>query len=266
LRQAQHPGGESSGVSPKLKAGLGTGVSFAPANPSDAQVLASINSVHSFIEGRSGLQMSDQVKARLTQMETDTLSGAEGRIGIRDYVSALTDTLVNRLSTVTDEELSYALATLKTNDRVSLRADGSLSMTEQQFFTEATTLRELCRKNDSATRSFIQSELSHEVHSLISKLSGGLPTHFGSTEARGLTPAQATIVTYAFVTDDDLAFSTKTITNSQPFITGAPGTGKVTPESKAYGPNGRLFSTPADLLFNEATMINLLDHLAKGGS
>jgi hypothetical protein len=265
LKQVPHPGQQNPGYSQKLKSGLGTKTRLAPDNASTDEVRASISSIDRFIAARSGLRMTEQIKARLTQMEGDTLGGAKDRIGIPEFVGALTDILVERMSNLTDDEFKEAADVFKSNGGISLRADGRFGMTQREFIAQATSLRERCRANDKAARAMVQAGLKLEVDNLIGELSDGLPSHFGRAATRGLTPAQAVIVTYSVITDDDLAFSTGALARSLLLSRNAPA-GTPIPNCKVYGPSGQIFATPADLVLNESTMNHLLDRLAKGGN
>jgi hypothetical protein len=266
---------KATGFNPKLLAGVGTEVPFASDNASDEQVRASVDSLAKFIEGRSGLSIDQNTRTRLVSLESDSLNGRTTRIPIDDFVVALTTSVADRISTLTDQEIEYAASVLRIGDSksVMLRSRGGLSMQTDEFVEEATSLREQCQQNRHAARAAIRSVLKDEVQKSATALSTGLPDQFGQITTRGLTPAQAVLLTYSLVTDDSLEFSHVQIENrvKHPLLAKNPGVVAssveqivVKSDARAYGPNGKAFSSPADLIFNTATLTDLLDRLAKG--
>jgi hypothetical protein len=95
-----------------------------------------------------------------------------------------------------------------------------------------------------------------------------VPGQFGVVNRHGLTPAQAVLLTYSVITDDDLRLTQKQISSlaKNPALPQRAADGTIPENAKVYGPNGRFFATPADLVFNSATIDSLLDRLAKGGN
>jgi len=95
-----------------------------------------------------------------------------------------------------------------------------------------------------------------------------MPEQFGNPPGLGLSPLQAVLVAYSVAADDHLDFSQRElekIVKSPASIKGGPK-GRIPQNGRAYGPFGRLFSTPVNLLFNKKTVGGLLDRLEKGGS
>lgn len=251
----------------KLQAGVGSQVSFAQTASPD-EVRASVDAIDSFIAGRSGLKLDPASKAKLVQMESEALGGQRNRVSVKGYVNALADTLLERMASLTDDEIDYAGSNLKTNGRISLRLNGRFGISDDEFAAEARKLCEQSRGGDPLVRSAIRDGLSEEVEKRMGALRDAVPAQFGVVNRHGLTPAQAVLLTYSVITDDDLTLTQMQISNlaKNPALPRRAADGTIPEDARVYGPNGRFFATPADLVFNSATIDSLLDRLAKGGN
>jgi hypothetical protein len=251
----------------RLQAGVGGQVSFAQ-HASEDEARASVDSIDRFIAGRSGLKLDPDSKGKLVQMESETVSGQRRHVTVSRYVKALADTLSERLASLTDDEIDYASAIMKNNGRIALRFNGRFGVTDDEFPAEAKKLREQSRSGDPVIRRAIQDGLGQEVEKRISVLGDALPGQFAAAGSEGLTPAQAVLITYSVITDDDLALTRRQIASlaKNPALRLHAADGTIPANATVYGPNGRFFATPADLIFNSATISSLLDRLGKGGN
>lgn len=261
---------QSNSASNKLREGLGSEVRFSAASASSEEIRASVESAASFIAARSGLVMSEETRAELETMEQQTLKGGHARIGIGEFTNALTDTLVERISALTDQDINFASTVLKVNANggIMLRATGKFYATAEEFDQQAKAFRDPSRKNDKALRASVDAVLREEVQGRMKFLGEGMPEQFGNAPGLGLTPLQALLVAYSVVADDYLEFSQtelQKIVKSPASIKGDPH-GRIPQNGRAYGPFGRLFSTPANLVFNKTTVSSLLGHFQKGGN
>lgn len=252
----------------KLREGVGTEIKLASGNVSLDQARSSVESVSNFIHGRSGLAMGEDTKARLSGIEQQALKDIVKRVSVEKFINVLTDTLCERISNLTDSEINFAATTFNRNGGFLLRADGRLVMIPGEFDIQAKALREQCQQNDKVIRESIKDTLQTEVNSRIKLLEAGAPEQFSEVAKTGLTPLQAILVTYSVVADDLLDYSQaelrEAVRNPANIRDGLHG--KIPMGGKAYGPNGRLYASPVNLVFNKATVSSLLDRLEKGGN
>jgi hypothetical protein len=252
--------------------GLGREVRFTTPEDSDKDVSSSVESVASFIQGRSGMALSDEVKERLAALEMETLAGKRSRISVDDLSDALTETGLERASTLTDEEIEYAAQTLQnggSNGRyVLLRASGKGYMKTPEFIANAQTLRDQISKGDAGLQMMARAIIAGEIKDRVQFYSETLPEQFGDAAKNGLTPLQAAIITYSAASDDLLLLSQRglqsQVEREERALRAMGVSMPETPKSdKAYGVNGRRFSTPLDLVMDEKTMNGLLERVDK---
>lgn len=248
----------------QIKQGVGTEVIFARPASSSTQISDSVESVARFIQERSGLGMSHETKASLQAMEQAALDSGR-RISTEQLSTALADTLTERLATLSDSEIARAEKSLNhSGDQLTLRADGKYSLPKEAFKSEAQMVRNQLRAGDGAAASAINVIVNDSVEERVSILSEALTEQFGNASREGLSPLQALVVTYSVLTDDNLAHSSSTLKQMARQTLDKPvrnGSG-----DKAYGPDGRIFSTPVHLFFNQEVMEGFLGRIKKGGN
>jgi epoxyqueuosine reductase QueG len=106
----------------QLRKGIGSEVRFA-ARPEQAD--EAVASAADFIHWRSGLKLTDAFKKRLAKAETDVLNGKSPYITVNELTDDMTAAVVDRLATLTDEEIEAAAeASSDANGEVRSRADG----------------------------------------------------------------------------------------------------------------------------------------------
>ena len=98
-------------------------------------------------------------------------------------------------------------------------------------------------------------------------LGEAVPEKFGFA-ATGLTPLQAVLITYSAISDDPLAHSSSNLQKRmevvQEIATKHARQPYPSPAGRhAYGPNGYIYSSPLDIVFDERTVNLLLDHIAE---
>src|SRR5689334_5393063 len=105
----------------QLRRGVGSEVHFANRPEQTEEV---VTSTANFIHGRSGLKLSDEFKRKLTKAESDVLSGKSPYISVDDLTNNVTTAVVDRLATLTDEDIQAATeASAGADGEVRSRAD-----------------------------------------------------------------------------------------------------------------------------------------------
>jgi len=250
--------GSKQSVLQAVRKGLGHEVYFATNGNSAQQVFASVQSVDSFIHARSNMKMSKETKERLARMEKDVLTGASRYIRAEDLSVALADTLTERFAELTDQDIDYvAKTTQRSNEQLVLRKNGDHAASPEGFVAMARGLREQSRRSDTATHDALLTAINEQLADRLELFKEATPEKFSHGD-EGITPLQALVVTYSIAADDDLAGSREELNRAA--LSGPNAT-----RAKAYGSNGRIFSSPIKLLFNKKTMTGLLDRLEKGG-
>lgn len=254
-------------VTDQMRRGIGRQVRFASAGDSLETVTASVWQVDKFIFERSGLKMSQQTRERLTAMESGAVKGESRRIGLDELTDVLTETAVERLSTLSDQEIEDSRKTfLAGGQNIHTRASGGL-LSPEEFVEQAKALRDEAQRQDKMVRSQARDFIAREVQSRADLLSRALPEVFGRASREGITPLQAVVFTYSIASDDQLNGSKDELQETVRAINQAKGkTVKNPAAERAYGVNGRVFATPVNLLFNSKTFSSLLDRIEKGGA
>jgi len=247
----------------RLREGLGS-VQFATTKTSDKETVArSIESAASFIQDRSGLELSDSTKQKLASMELRTLTGESRPLTANGLADVLTVTAIQRLSALTDEEINEIVATLSHGDgEITLRASGAGSFTPSEFVDQVKAMRNLGSKGDESLERMIRAAVTAEISDRIKAYSEALPEQFSEAATVGLTPLQAVLLTYSVAADDLMAGTQGSLKVKMSVIQKvmeARGTKAAGTPEKAYGVNGYLFATPLHLVFDESTMAGLLE-------
>lgn len=250
----------------QIRKGIGSNVQFATSSASADEINASVESIGKFIEDRSDLGMSAQTKKRLTVLEQNTLAGKSRRISEEDLTFVLAGALLERVAALSDREIELAAKT-SNGQEITLRANGDFRLTPEQFSQQVTAFRDQARQGSKAIQEAVQTVIGEEVNDRVAVLGEAVPEQFGEAATAGVTPLQAVLIAYSAITDDNLAGSQDDLYKAM-HLSPVEATGKqpntLRPE-KAYGPKGRLFASPANLVFNKRSMSHLLDGIEKGG-
>jgi hypothetical protein len=252
-----------------LRKGVGSEVQFArtPEQTDDA-----VASAADFIYWRSGLKMSDDTKKKLAQAESDLLTGASRHITTAELTDNMTAVVVERLATLTDEEIQWATEVSSDgNGQIHSRADGRWGvLSKKQLIQQAKAGREWSKRGDLALRDALHTMIEGEVKDRIGALSAALPEQFGQAGDRGLTPTQALLIAYSVAADDQLTDSRSDI--QQAVIKQRMDNGQTREKKKGqkvsgrpYGPNGFLHPSAPQLFLNKAAVDRLLN-LSEGGN
>jgi hypothetical protein len=253
----------------QLRKGVGSEVRFA-ARPEQADEV--VASAADFIQWRSGLKLSDRFKQRLAKAESDVLSGKSPYITVDALTDDMTAAVVDRLATLTDEEIEEATeASADAQGEIRSRADAKWGvMRKEDLIQQAQAGREWSRRGDVGLKTGLGSMIKGEVNDRVSTLSTLLPEQFGNAYSRGLTPTQALLIAYSVAADDPLTNSrsdvaqllkqkrmderqTREQRKTQKNVSGRP-----------YGPNGLLHPSAPNLFFTKSAVDKFLN-LSEGG-
>lgn len=269
---AEASSADKSHLQERLHKGVGSEVRFASAAARPEQIDEAVGSTADFIFWRSGLRMSDETRKNLSKAESDVLKGKAKYISLGELTDNLTGTVVDRLATLTDEEIRYAVdASSDEYGQVWSRASGKWGvLTKKALIQQAKSGRDWSRRGDFALRAALRSMIEEEISDRVNMLGTALPEQFGQASAQGITPAQALLIAYSVAADDPLTDSRSDIT--QMLVQKRIDAGQTREQKKAqknvsgrpYGPNGLVHPSAANLFFNRAAVDNLLN-LSQGG-
>lgn len=196
-------------VKERLRKGVGGEVRFASASSRPEQVDEAVGSASDFINWRSGLRMSHETRKSLAKAESDVLKGKAKRIALGELTDDLTSAVVDRLATLTDEEIEQAAdASSDEHGEILSRADGKWGvLTRGELIRQAKSGREWSRQGDSALRAALRPMIEEEVNGRAAALGAALPEHFAQAATQGVTPTQALLIAYSVGADDPLTDS-----------------------------------------------------------
>lgn len=269
----------------RIRDGVGREVKFASPGDTDGAVRASVNSLDNFIFKRSGVRFSGPTKNRLAEMELRALAGTTKRLSAAELSDVLTATALERISSLTDEEVLHAddcLRGFKAPDlpqryrgRGAIHLPGRLVfMSTEKFVNQVKAMRDhaggpMGEVYRGATRTVVDDQ----VQKRLGLLRDAVPEQFGGfgsavNGSAGVTPLQALLIAYSLAASDLLTDSEanldKHLRGLQAAMTNKSGENYPSPQGHfAYGVNGYLDSTPLDLLFDQRTLDRLLDHIAE---
>jgi len=190
----------------QLRRGVGSEVRFTSKAEQADEIVAS---AADFIYWRSGLKMSDEMKRKLAKAEADVLNGKSRFISVGELTDDMTTAVVDRLATLTDEEIDDAAdASADPNDEIRSRANAKWGvMSKDDLVQQAQAGREWSRRGDTGLHTGLRSMIEGEVYDRVSTLSTHLPEQFGKANSQGLTPTQALLIAYSVAADDPLTNS-----------------------------------------------------------
>ena len=259
---------DKQNIQNQLRKGIGSEVRFA-AKPEQAN--EAVASAADFIRWRSGLKLSDELKKRLAKAEGDVLNGKSPYITVKELTDDMTTAVVDRLATLTDEEIEEASeASSDAGGEVS-QADAKWGvLSKDDLILQAKAGREWSRRGDVGLEVGLRSMIEGEVNERVSTLSAFLPEQFGNAHSQGLTPAQALLIAYSVAADDPLTNSRDDI--AQMLLQKRMDERQTREQRKAqknvsgrpYGPNGLLHPSAPDLFFTKTAVDKLLN-LNEGG-
>lgn len=256
----------------RVRRGVGSEVRFASPASGPGQVDAAVESAAEFIFYRSGLRMSDETKRRLAKAESEVLKGKAKHITLGELTDGLTGAVVERLGTLTDEEIEMAAdASSDAGGEVRSRADGRWGvLTRQSLVQQAKSGREWSRQGDAALGAALRPMIEGEVKDRADSLGTALPEQFGQAQTRGVTPTQALIIAYSVATDDPLADSRGDISEAvvqkriEARMTREQKKAQKNVSGRPYGSRGYVHPSAAPLFFRAG--VEKILNISEGGN
>lgn len=259
-------------VSP-LQAGIGSAVTLA-ANPSG--IAQSVNSVASFVSSRSSVTISASISSRLQDLETRTLNGQLRRLTPSQAASALSDSLNERLASVTNAEIdsmAYNSFRVWTDARilphwspqVFLRKTGQGVKNPLTFVQKAKEYRDISTPEALLYRSQAPGIIADHLQKRLSELQAEVSAWTTSD----LSPVQSYILGYSLILDDDLAFNSSQQLDLMQQVEDRLFTAHGVPRSatgrRPFGENGYLYSSPCGIFFDDQAVDKFLTRLEAMG-
>lgn len=276
----------------RVRDGIGTEVEFTH-DSSPAQIRAAVNSVTKFVETRSGVSLGEATKERLAVLEAEVQSGSRRRLTADSFSAALSETLLERFSSLTDEEIAQMDDELRGFKTLDMPENFDRSFKLPQGFVSIGVPRE---KNIGRLKvmrdqlntpardmwaDMFREKVLYYVRGKAQNLAEAVPEQFSNLwdtangrescgAAAGFTPLQAFLFAYSLVSDDRLDYGHANLRKSmevkQKYWAKKLGQPFPSPDGQhAYGVNGYLFSSPLDLFFDDQNVNRLLDRIEKTG-
>jgi hypothetical protein len=244
-----------------------------PSENNLTQINSASNNLANFIQYRSGVQIS-QANKNLLKSDEQKAWNQSKRLTKEQLTEFLTEIVSDKLRNLTDAQAADATETLRGfnapdlpnsfqygRHSVSLRASGAGSMPVSEFNSQINSVRG-SNVDGKLVQSLIANSIALEVEKVAGNLYDANADFFGGSKS-DMTPAQALLISYSVVTDDNLArnqtehsqylqsiYDGITQLNNQPYAS---------PQGHhAYGTNGYIFSSPANLLIDDAAVNSLL--------
>lgn len=262
-----------------------SGIGVTSVESSGKDVRGAVDSLAGFIRARTGIGLPEATKARLAAMEKATLKTRSGSISIDKLSRILTNWVLDRVATLTDQELDavedslrgFTTSELAANpppklaERKSLHLRASVLVHESRAAGLLKSIRDRAAAGDDTLKQEAFGLVRQEVGKRVDTLSEAAPDIFGvsSPGQAGvrLTPLRSLLLIYAVVSDDPLAHDQanleKAMTERWEWKVSHGGSGYYPPPDGhyPYGANGYLYSSPLDLFFNEQALGRLLASL-----
>lgn len=269
-------------------------LNFPNGNNNDAPTVSAASAnFANFISYRSGVQLNQSNKDLLSQSEQSAWSQSK-RITTNQLAQILTDVSIEKLVILTDSDINNMSETLRgfnppgglpqdyqdVRGLVKPRSNGEGTMNPSEFiaqlkstrntFTDQSIINQSGREREMRlTRTALYNRLINEISKRTDFLTDADPNFFGQTKGE-MTPMQAMLVTYSVVADDRVAgnqvdlqqkmsnlqqvasqFGQEPYPNSQGY--------------KAYGVNGYIYSSPTDILLDNAGITRILTLINQEG-
>ena len=245
-------------------------VEFPSTRSSEGEIKRSVESIDNFLYSRSNIRLSETVKTRLVDAERQIALGANSRLTSEQLIDVLTEVALKRLQSLTDDDIRKA----KTTYEKSYIVDGSyagftwkqIKLSPADFEKNLRRLSERSKSNNRELRDTLQKLIAGNspesgVNGQLQFYARLLPEQFGAVMQAGISPTQAVLIAYAIASDDPIHISRTALENEMVQAHKNIG-GQRYPEpngSSPFGPNGYLFATPLDLIFNDQTIGSMLD-------
>ena len=256
-----------------LQLGVGSSVNIAT---NVSGVAGSVDSLASFVSSRSSVTISSDISSRLQDLETRTLSGQLHRLTLAQVSSAVSDSLHERLASVTDAQINdWAYNSFRNvmdarnvsswSPQVCLRKTGECVKDQATFSQKAKEYRDASTSEAVVYRSQAPGIISGRIQERFGELHSELSAWSGSD----LSPVQAYVLAYSFASDDDLVFSLSQQLDMMQKIENrmftAHGLARSAAGRPPFGENGYLYSSPVGTFFDDQAVKKFLGRLEAFG-
>ena len=276
----------------RVRDGVGREVELASGS-SPRQIRAAVSSVTKFVEARSGVSLGEATKERLAALEAKVQSGNGHRLTLDTFSAALSATVLERFSSLTDEEIAQTDEALRGFNAPDMPGNFERSFRLPEGFVSIGIppeknigrLKVIRDQLNSPARDMwaeiFREKVLYNIRGKAQNLAEAVPEQFGnlwdavdnresSGTAAGFTPLQAFLFAYSLVSDDRLDYGQANLRKSmeakQKYWAKELGRPFPSPDGRrAYGVNGYVFSSPLDLFFDEQNVNRLLDRIEKAG-
>lgn len=241
----------------------------------------SIDSLSAFTANRSGVQITTATKQRLVTMESGFRSSSQTGVSSTQLGNILSEAIKQRMLSWSSQDVAYAVENFrgfnhpnlpesfkKGRDKVNLRADGTgSSFTPSQLTTYINGIKTNQGVLSQKYYGFMQRQVVQDTENCYSLLSEVMPSRF-SDSSPSISPVDALLIGYSVIADDNLAYSASNLSAQMTSLAqwSAQDYGSFPSPNgyKAYGPNGYIFSSPADVLLDDQGINILLDKYEAG--
>lgn len=259
------------------------------------------NNLANFIYYRSGIQLSQTNKDSLSLIEQKAQAKSK-KIPQAQLADILTTVASEKLVTLSDSDIDAMADSLRGFNTpevsanfpslrmaVKLRSSGEGRMEPASFIAHLKEARtdEINYKAQVTTgatvkgfgssvkvpfeKMALRARLNTEIRERSDYLAASSPDFFNGSTNNNLTPTQAILLTYSIITNDMLAGNQSELQSKmnelQQIIAQHWGRSFPNPQNHhAYGVNGYLFSTPTNLLFDDATVARVLNFIEEKGN
>ncbi len=263
-----------------------------PTGSNRAIIDASSGNLANFIYYRSGVQLSQPNKILLSENEQKSWEQSK-RVTQSQLAQILTEVSFDKLVTLSDSDINNMSETLRGFNASGLsstyaifrssvrpRSNGEGLMEPEYFISQIKSIRDseiTCRLRNSCnsdltlrmSRTALNSRITNEFATRAKYLADADPNFFGNTNS-DMTPMEALLLTYSIVADDGLddnqsGLQTR-MADAQQVIFQHWGEQYPSPQSyRAFGVNGYWYSSPVNLLLDDATTTRVINLVKERG-
>lgn len=241
--------------------------------------------VSQVISQRSGYKLSNEVVKRMERMESQVSQGQIKLITVRQLNTALSQTILSRIATLTDKEIESVVESLQgfntpdlpeENKRsrfyIRIRAHWLAFKATNDLVSQVKDIRSQAQSGQMDFKTVLDGFLDNEAVRRIVLFTEAMPDQFSKSKSYNtpldfeLRPSQAVLLAYSIISDDlflDSIEQQKTLMKSVADEK-AKRAGYFPDPSKyfAYGDNGFIHSSPTSTLLSRNSLnkfLNLLE-------
>ena len=254
-----------------LRGGLNRAGTYLQRGASAVEIAKAVRATAEFILRRSGVALDDKQIERLVSMESEFLDGKRRGIAIDALAHAFTAVLFERVGALTDEEIvrasnSFRVASLHGQyETIALRMNqtASGSLRADEFITQAKAFRDSTTELARSQRALVERLIREELEWRSNLFARSYPERWGKAANSGASPVKSLLLAYSALSGDT-CFSDAALKGTIHVLEDSMKRNRRDTKFEgktAFGSRGFIYSTPLDLLLNDATTNRLLDGL-----